>query len=179
MKNIEQSKRMKQWWIDHPNATGANKGKVLNDDIRSKMSLAKIGKKRKPLTEEHKQKLRDILEINRYKGKPTRYCIDCGIAMNKHNKNERCPDCNRKFKRQYRIDNGLNKSSDYHIIRCSKEFKDWRKRTTTWRNFRKGQGGKDLKLRDQIEQEKRREVDTRKDGKEEGKGKEIGKQCGG
>ena len=118
---------MKKWWAENKDSIiPHNKGKKLSEETRRKMSESKKGKKRKPFTEEHKAKLRKILNKNRYKGKPPRFCIDCGKQLKKSSKIERCPDCSRKYRRQYRIDNGLNKSSDYHIIRCSKEFREWR-----------------------------------------------------
>jgi len=127
--NQEQKQKIsdaaKRWWEEHSDYRGSNFGKKISEETKEKMRQSKLGKKRQ-FTEEHKEKLRKILKENRYKGKPPRFCIDCGTKMNKSNKNKRCAECNRKYKRQYRINNSLNKSKDYHIIRGSKEFRDWR-----------------------------------------------------
>ena len=49
-------------------------------------------------------------------------CIDCGIKIGYYNQYKRCRKCTRK----YRIENNLYKSREYHYIRMSPEFKEWR-----------------------------------------------------
>jgi hypothetical protein len=148
------SKRNKEWWANHKDFK-PRKGFKISQETKEKMRQAKLGKKRKPFTQEHKDKLKKILDEARIlaidkahkEAMPDRFCIECGIKMNKYNKNDKCKDCNRKFKKQYRIDNNLNKSREYHLIRESKEFKDWRDyifTTDDWVCQKTGQRGGEL-----------------------------------
>ena len=125
------SEASKKWWREHPNYRGVNAGKKMSEETKEKMRQAKLGKKRKSFTEEHKAKLRKILDMGRIKvikrnTLPDRYCIDCGVLINRANKNERCGDCNREYLKDYRKKNNLYKSREYHLIRESNQFKNWR-----------------------------------------------------
>jgi len=121
------SKRMIDWWKNHPE----QKHKKLSEETKKKMSLAKIGKKRKPFSDEHKLKIKLSLLGNKNSKKPNRFCVDCNLILKSINKNDRCPKCNKIFKKQYKRENGLYKSRDYHLIRCSSEFKEWRENIFT------------------------------------------------
>jgi 5-methylcytosine-specific restriction endonuclease McrA len=57
-----------------------------------------------------------------WKGGNNRKCLDCGKHINRYNKSGRCMDCKKKYMKKH----NLYKGKEYHIIRCSKKFKDWR-----------------------------------------------------
>jgi len=58
----------------------------------------------------------------RWKGGNNRKCLDCGKHICRNNKSGRCIDCKKKYMKKH----NLYKSREYHIIRCGKNFKDWR-----------------------------------------------------
>ena len=48
------SNKVKNWWINHPEY----KRQKASDETKEKMRLAKLGKKRKPFTQEHIDNMR-------------------------------------------------------------------------------------------------------------------------
>ena len=51
------SEASKKWWEEHPDYKGANFGKKFSDETKKKMCLVKLGKKRAPFTQEHKDNI--------------------------------------------------------------------------------------------------------------------------
>jgi hypothetical protein len=56
------SNTSKAWWAEHPDYKGANYGKKFSEETKEKMRLAKLGKKRKPFTQEHKEKISESMK---------------------------------------------------------------------------------------------------------------------
>jgi len=53
MEKEQRSKIMKDWWLNHPEY----KRPKASEATKEKMRLAKLGKKRAPFTQEHKDKI--------------------------------------------------------------------------------------------------------------------------
>jgi len=124
----------------HPKQCGFQKGhkmyanflgKPHSEKTKLKMRLAKIGKKRKPFTKEHKKNISKALKGNikltskRARGKDTKNwkggklkCRDCGKEIGYVNKSGYCQSC--------KLIHYPVKSKEYHLIRSSLDFREWR-----------------------------------------------------
>jgi ribosomal protein S14/DNA-directed RNA polymerase subunit RPC12/RpoP len=136
-----------------------NEGRIISKETRNRIGMCRLGKhhteetrkkiseklKGKPKSKEHCDNIKKSIQIkklnkeekkkyNKLKkgdGMGVEKCLNCGKKISKLNKFGLCFNC----KKEYMKKNNLYVSREYHLIRCSKEFKGWRDNIFTTDNW--------------------------------------------